>query len=378
MKTRQHNGSTVRSLGFRVVLAALLGAAGIAFLAAGAGKIAATEARTVDLRVLDASGRTVTMHFLIRAETDEQALVAARAAAVQLNPAAGVAKAAGEATAQFAPWGWQWNDNEIPVVVAYNPDGAPAGLTAAPVANALKSWSDVPGSRFRFEYEGVTDAQAGTHASHFDGANVISWMDLDCGAGCVLGVTSKVDDLHEIDIVLNSSPLARIGDGGNGTLDLETVVLHEAGHMAGLEHSCQPLLGACTQAQGEAIMFFRYRGIHRTLGADDIAGLLSLYGDSGSPQEAPREGLPAEQSVVAVSTQPGWNLALLPASDMQTIMKALPCVKAVYAVGANGQWLTWVRGANAALNTLTVASLDDAYWLSSDGSCSASFTALGK
>ena len=377
MNVRHRFANALRPLRVRIVLAAVFLVTGIILLGQ-AGQTSATEARTVDLRVLDASGRTVTMHFLIRADSDGQALEAARAAAVRLNPAAGAMKSEGDANAQYAPWGWHWADDEIAVAVAYNAAGAPAGLTTAPVVNALRTWSDVPGSRFVFQYAGPTEATAGTHASRFDGANVISWMDLDCGAGCVLGVTSKVDDLHEIDIVLNSSPLARIGDGANGSLDLETIVLHEAGHLAGLEHSCQPLIGLCTVDQGEAIMFFRYRGIHRSLGADDIAGLISVYPAAGSPQAAPREGLPAEQSVVAVNTQPGWNLALLPASDMQTIMKALPCVKAVYAQGANGEWLTWVRGANAALNTLTAASLDEAYWLSSEGACSASFTALGR
>lgn len=51
-------------------------------------------------------------------------------------------------------------------------------------------------------------------------------------------------------------------------IDLDTVALHEAGHTLGLNHS----------ADSTAVMYAFYGGPRRTLTADDIAGMRSLYG----------------------------------------------------------------------------------------------------
>jgi hypothetical protein len=55
---------------------------------------------------------------------------------------------------------------------------------------------------------------------------------------------------------------------GGGNIDLLTVAIHELGHALGLRH---------TNVHG-AIMFPTYSGILRTLAADDIAGIQSIYG----------------------------------------------------------------------------------------------------
>jgi len=54
---------------------------------------------------------------------------------------------------------------------------------------------------------------------------------------------------------------------GGGNIDLLTVAIHELGHAHGLRHS----------TVGEAIMFPTYSGIKRTLAADDIQGIQSIY-----------------------------------------------------------------------------------------------------
>ena len=53
-----------------------------------------------------------------------------------------------------------------------------------------------------------------------------------------------------------------------GSFDLASVILHELGHSLGLGHS----------ADVNAIMFPTYSGVNVTLGADDIAGIQSIYG----------------------------------------------------------------------------------------------------
>lgn len=66
--------------------------------------------------------------------------------------------------------------------------------------------------------------------------------------------------------------------GGNGMFDLFTVVLHELGHALGLGHS----------ADINAVMAPFYGGANRTLGADDIAGIQSIYG--ALQQDVPEPG----------------------------------------------------------------------------------------
>lgn len=53
---------------------------------------------------------------------------------------------------------------------------------------------------------------------------------------------------------------------GSG-IDLETVALHEIGHVLGLNHSDDT----------SAVMYAYYSGIHRTLELDDITGIIDLY-----------------------------------------------------------------------------------------------------
>jgi len=58
---------------------------------------------------------------------------------------------------------------------------------------------------------------------------------------------------------------------GGGRVDVETVALHEIGHLLGLNHS--PVVGS--------VMFASYSGERRALSADDIAGIRALYGRRG-------------------------------------------------------------------------------------------------
>jgi hypothetical protein len=103
--------------------------------------------------------------------------------------------------------------------------------------------------------------------------------------------------------------------GAGATRDLETVALHETGHLLGLDHSTLPA----------SVMFANYGGVRRALTQDDLDGIRRLYpflcrrGDSGDQAGFVAEIAAARhnqhQVITAVRTQAGtlkliaWNVA---------------------------------------------------------------------
>jgi hypothetical protein len=358
-----------------LLLASLLAVVLAAAVVGGPGASHAGGAvRTLTIVAEPPGGAAVELQFLVRAENPEQAYAAAAVAVQSLMPGATIAEdSPGGVSAQFAPWGWKWDDAELPVKVAYNPTGQPASFGPGAVAAMLQVWSSVPSSRFRFELIGLTDAPASLQTGDNDELSVVAWKALDCSQGCVLGVTSK-GLAHEADIVLNSNPEARLGDGQNGTIDAQSVLLHEAGHLAGLEHSCPALIGPCSEAERNAVMFYRYQGVKHQLEPDDIAGLQALYPETGAATRPPTAvlGEPVPEASLAVALRPGWNLTVLPAGPIGAATASLPCVSAVYSP-APGGWDVWVAGAHPGLLGLTAAAPGQAYWVLASGSCSYEF-----
>jgi hypothetical protein len=344
-----------------LALAVLVASALVSGAAVGAtndGKPRTTSA--LDLVVQRPAGPAVELRFEVATADAATAAEAARAAVARLVPGGTVADPAPGVTAQWAQWGWAWSDAELPVPVAYNPAGAPDFVAPDSITNALAAWSSAPGSRFTFRYAGITDRNASLSAAGPDGENVIAWQALDCTTACVLAVTTR-EVTHESDLILNSNPAAGLGNGGldANIVDTKTVILHETGHMAGLEHSCPPL-GPCTPDEANAVMYFAYRGVKRALTADDIAGISAIY-----PARGGQAGQP-------VSLEPGWNLVTLPAGALGDTMAGLRCGAAVYAF-EDGTWHVWIRDGLGALNTLIEARAGRAYWVQADAACARTF-----
>lgn len=162
------------------------------------------------------------------------------------------------------------NSNDF-VIQNYNPANVPTsvganGLTALTKTHA--SWTNVAASKFTINYGGETSRcpslvkECGSQT--FDGKNDVGWLPLS--SATTLGVTWTGTNIDEADMALNTNNFIWSTDGGNG-YDVETVFLHENGHVAGLGHSTDIT----------AIMYPSYQKINRVLQADDINGITFLY-----------------------------------------------------------------------------------------------------
>ena len=322
-----------------------------------------------------APGRAPTELTFEVAATDEAAASAlARSAAAAIAPGLNVVDPPEDSvTAQWQAWPWKWNTDELPVRVAYNPSGAPPSVGPHVITAALDAWSSVPSSSFRFEYAGITENTATVASFGPDGENVVSWQSLDCSAGCVLGVTSK-GAAHEVDMLLNSNPEAAALLGVGTKVDWRTVVLHELGHMAGLEHSCPSPFGPCTPAEADAVMFYQYRGLLRALAPDDVAGISALYPAEGAtPSPTPTvPATPSPYPEYPIVLSAGWNLVAPPDLGIGVLTAGLPCLRAVYAY-EGGDWRSWIRGAPESIQELATVASGQAYWMLAEGPCGKNF-----
>lgn len=169
-------------------------------------------------------------------------------------------------TQAFRFWGAPYQDAQIPVAVSADPEMAPQCPTNyKPYKRAGATWNNAACSDFSFRPRSLTDLDAGG----CDGLDHLEFGTLDDN---VLAITILIDGCtpfgRETGMVINDViPWNCEGPTAPGEYDLETVVLHELGHMLGLDHS--PERGS--------IMNSSYHGQQRTLGIDDVNGICALY-----------------------------------------------------------------------------------------------------
>lgn len=160
------------------------------------------------------------------------------------------------------------------------------------VENAFASWDAVPNVGLSAQFAGFT----AVNPAGGDNANVIGFTsrpDLDRVLGSTsFTVDTTTGEVLESDIFLNSTFAWSVAPGGQpGRQDVESIALHEIGHLHGLGHSMlgeTELIGGGRRVLGaEAVMFpiaFTSGTINRSLRPDDIAGISDLYGNQAFRQ----------------------------------------------------------------------------------------------
>lgn len=176
----------------------------------------------------------------------------------------------GGAGAAYKGTGYSWATHTA--TYAYNPAGKPASIgdDDAAIAAGAGTWNTA-GADWTFVRGSNTFAGPGLCEDGMpDGISTVAWV---AGLpGSTLATTCTYfpgGNVKESDIALDASrPWTT--DPADPQVDLQSVALHEFGHMLGLGHS----------GDREAVMYGTYprNSTRRQPTADDLAGILSIYG----------------------------------------------------------------------------------------------------
>jgi hypothetical protein len=155
------------------------------------------------------------------------------------------------------------------------------------LASALSTWAAVPNVAISAQFVGFT----GTPPISGDGMTVIGFQnrpDMDRVLGSTsFTVDSVSGEVIETDIFFNTTFSWSVAPAGDpGRQDVESIALHELGHVLGLGHSAlgeTELFGGGRRVLGAgAVMFpiaFTSGTLNRVPHADDVAGLSDIYGN---------------------------------------------------------------------------------------------------
>jgi hypothetical protein len=164
--------------------------------------------------------------------------------------------------------GLKWDT--LPVAQSYNPAGERVGGAQTALTNTYDDWSSVRNSTYRITSGGTTSrcpslVRECPGQQRNDRLNDVGWARLASG---ILGVTWNTTTIHEADMAINTRYAWSTGCVARpNAFDLESVYLHENGHVAGLGHSTDV----------NAVMYPSYQTARCVLAQDDKNGIAALY-----------------------------------------------------------------------------------------------------
>jgi len=162
------------------------------------------------------------------------------------------------------------------------------------VSRAFSTWHAVQTAETSSQFVGFVQAPPFVE----DGASVIGYLNRPNQERTLAATTFTIDvtdgRILESDIFFNTVfPWSTAEAGGTDRFDVESIALHEIGHLLGLSHSAlgetELISGGRRVIAAEAVMFpiafTRGNIADRTLKADDIAGISDIYGTTAFSRE---------------------------------------------------------------------------------------------
>jgi len=263
-----------------------------------------------------------------------------------------------------------WVDSSFPVPYNINPDSAigyiqgsdPAQQFVDATVAAFSTWQDIPTSRITFaqgpDSSDLLDTlpDDGVNLMVFHNIAVIQGVPIHLPPG-VLGITNTAFDFETGIIMggaitLNPDPLEEISDpdwstsGDPHTLDVQAVILHEAGHLQGLCHSVvrNDMAGEMEDYPSNSAVMFPFIGLDvadaRMPDQDDIAwhGLIYPSASYDTTFGSIQGDVPFGSTLINCLPPGGANGAHVVARDLNDLVGGEPrMIVGTYSYLVDGQ-----------------------------------------